>query len=464
MKIRTRLVFWYFFTSLILLLIFSVGTYWGMRHLLLTSLDEDLIRVKNDIINSYNPETNTFEVFSHPYYLEEEFSNFYLILYNSSNKEIFKSNLVDKVSLHLPSLNYDTTYTTTAKILKQPIPFKSENNQAEFRLIGSTVVKNDNLIGYLIIGESFERIHESMDKLLQVLLFGICFITLVIFVLSYFLTERSLKPLDVLIDQAKKLGHENLGERLKIVNPEDEIGKLTEVLNNLLKRLQDAFDKQQEFMADAAHELKTPLTVLRTHWEGELNNKEIPEEFKLKLVQDIETITRLSKLINNLLLLTNSEYMQFRGEFEKLDLTELLKDVIANSSVLAELKNQSLKFNYDSSILIDGDKTKLYQLFFNLIDNAVKYTPENGKITVTLSRDQSYVITEIRDTGIGIPSNDLPFIFRRFYRVHKDRSKKMGGNGLGLAIVKLITQIHNGKISVESKIDEGSAFKIMLPI
>jgi signal transduction histidine kinase len=464
MKIRTRLVFWYFFTSLILLLIFSVGTYWGMRHLLLTSLDEDLIRVKNDIINSYNPETNTFEVFSHPYYLEEEFSNFYLILYNSSNKEIFKSNLVDKVSLHLPSLNYDTTYTTTAKILKQPIPFKSENNQAEFRLIGSTVIKNDNLIGYLIIGESFERIHESMDKLLQVLLFGICFITLVIFVLSYFLTERSLKPLDVLIDQAKKLGHENLGERLKIVNPEDEIGKLTEVLNNLLKRLQDAFDKQQEFMADAAHELKTPLTVLRTHWEGELNNKEIPEEFKLKLVQDIETITRLSKLINNLLLLTNSEYMQFRGEFEKLDLTELLKDVIANSSVLAELKNQSLKFNYDSSILIDGDKTKLYQLFFNLIDNAVKYTPENGKITVTLSRDQSYVITEIRDTGIGIPSNDLPFIFRRFYRVHKDRSKKMGGNGLGLAIVKLITQIHNGKISVESKIDEGSAFKIMLPI
>ena len=240
MKIRTRLVFWYFFTSLILLLIFSVGTYWGMRHLLLTSLDEDLIRVKNDIINSYNPETNTFEVFSHPYYLQEEFSNFYLILYNSSNKEIFKSNLVDKVSLHLPSLNYDTTYTTTAKILKQPIPFKSENNQAEFRLIGSTIVKNDNLIGYLIIGESFERIHESMDKLLQVLLFGICFITLVIFVLSYFLTERSLKPLDVLIDQAKKLGHENLGERLKIVNPEDEIGKLTEVLNNLLKRLQDA--------------------------------------------------------------------------------------------------------------------------------------------------------------------------------------------------------------------------------
>jgi signal transduction histidine kinase len=111
-----------------------------------------------------------------------------------------------------------------------------------------------------------------------------------------------------------------------------------------------------------------------------------------------------------------------------------------------------------------GDKTKLYQLFFNLIDNAIKYTPEKGSIYISVKEEQNYAVIEIKDNGIGIPAEDLPHIFRRFYRVHKDRSKKMGGNGLGLAISKLITEIHNGEISVRSQVGEGTSFTIKLPI
>jgi signal transduction histidine kinase len=463
MKIRTRLVFWYFFASFILLLIFSIGTYWGMRHLLFNSLDEDLNRVKDDIVESYNPETNSFKVFEHPYYLEAELSTFYLILYDSSDKIIYKSDIVDKLNLHLPLINSDTTYIATAKILNQPSSFKTKNNETQFRVIGRTIIRDSNIIGYLVIGEPFEKIYESMDKLLEVLLFGIGFATLMIFILAYFLTERSLQPIEDLIDQTSKISHQNLNERLDIQNSEDEIGKLTGVLNDLLKRLQDAFEKQQEFMADAAHELKTPLTVLRTHWEDELNNKDIPENFKLKLVQDIETITRLSKLINNLLLLTNSEYSQLRKEFEKFDLTEMIKDVVTNSAILAELKNQTLTFNEASSIFINGDRNRLYQLFFNLIDNAIKYTQDSGRINISLKSENKLVVIKIDDNGIGIPSEDIPFIFERFYRVHKDRSKKWGGNGLGLAIAKLITQIHEGEISVESRVGEGSSFIVKIP-
>ena len=216
-------------------------------------------------------------------------------------------------------------------------------------------------------------------------------------------------------------------------------------------------------MADAAHELKTPLTVLRTHWEDELSSKELPENFKEKLVRDIETITRLSKLINNLLLLSNSEYGMLRSDFEKLDIAELVAEIVSNTVVLAELKNQTINLIEKTSVFIEGDKTKLYQLFFNLVDNAIKYTPEKGLIIISVKMENHLARVEIKDNGIGISEKDLPHIFRRFYRIQKDRSKKLGGNGLGLAIVKLITDIHNGEIKVESQLGKGSTFIVNIP-
>ena len=464
MKIRTRLVLWYFFVSLILLLIFSIGTYVGMRHLLFNSLDEELIDKKEEIAESYNPTTNSFEILKHPYFIETDLSNFYIILYNNSGEILLKSKIVNRVVVSLPESRADTIYNTTAKINKKPTRKNNINNKAEFRIIGTTLLKDGKKVGYLIIGQSFERLYEAMDKLLIVLLFGVGLATLIIFLFSYFLTDRSLKPIDKIIAQTQQISHQNLSERLDVQNPADEIGRLTTVLNDLLRRLQEAFDKEQEFMADAAHELKTPLTVLRTHWEDELSNKELPDLFKEKLVQDIETITRLSKLINNLLLLSNTEYFQLRSEFEKLDLPLLINEVISNTTILAQLKSQTINTLELSQIFIMGDKTKLYQLFFNLIDNAIKYTPEKGSIYISVKEEQNYAVIEIKDNGIGIPAEDLPHIFRRFYRVHKDRSKKMGGNGLGLAISKLITEIHNGEISVRSQVGEGTSFTIKLPI
>ena len=464
MKIRSRLVLWYFFTSLILLLIFSLGTYLGMRHLLLISVDDELIEKKNEIFESYNPESESFEVLDHTFYIENELSNFYLILYNNQDQVIFKSKKVSVAEIKLPSTKIDTSFTTAAKIITKSSASDKNTDQAVFRILGNILKYNGKKVGYLFVGQSFEKLYESMDTLLYVLLFSIGITTLIILILSYFLTERSLKPIDGLINQAQQISRDNLNERLDVENPEDEIGRLTNVLNSLLGRLQNAFDKEQEFMADAAHELKTPLTVLRTHWEDELSNDKLPNNFKEKLVKDIETITRLSKLINNLLLLSNSEYSQLRADFERLNLTELILEVVGNTRVLAELKNQTINTKDLTSVFVEGDKTKLYQLFFNLIDNAINYTPENGNIDITVKKEKKIAIVEVKDDGIGIPEYDLPNIFRRFYRVHKDRSKKLGGNGLGLAIVKLITDIHNGEIEVESTLEKGSSFIIKIPV
>ena len=464
MKIRTRLVLYYFFASLVLLLIFSIGTYLGMRQLLLNSLDDELEQMRDDILSSYDKNTNSFEILSHPFFVTTELSNYYLVLYDTDNRSIFESKAVKLTDVKLPHDPVDTNYTATAELKSSSITANRSNKYAKFRIVGSKLYNDGKEIGYVLIGQSFEKLYESMDKLLSVLLFTIGITTLIILILSYFLTERSLKPIDNLIEQAKQISRDNLNDRLDIENPEDEIGKLTNVLNGLLKRLQDAFEKEQEFMADAAHELKTPLTVLRTHWEDELSNKNLPDEFKEKLVKDIENITRLSKLINNLLLLSNSEYGVLKADFENLELSELIKDVVSNTTVLAGLKNQSITLVEITPIFIEGDKTKLYQLFFNLLDNAINYSNENGNINVSVKKESRNALVEIKDNGIGIPKDDLPNIFRRFYRVNKDRSKKSGGNGLGLAIVKLITDIHNGEILVESEIGKGSSFTIKIPI
>jgi len=164
------------------------------------------------------------------------------------------------------------------------------------------------------------------------------------------------------------------------------------------------------------------------------------------------------------LLLSNSEYGVLKVDFENLDLSELVKDVVDNTTVLAELKNQTINLVELTPVFVEGDKTKLYQLFFNLLDNAINYTREKGNINISVKRENRMALVEFQDNGIGIPDNDLPHIFKRFYRVHNDRSQKLGGNGLGLAIVKLITEIHSGEIQVESQVGKGSSFTIKIPI
>jgi signal transduction histidine kinase len=281
---------------------------------------------------------------------------------------------------------------------------------------------------------------------------------------GFYLTTKSLRPIDIITNRARQISHSNLADRIKIYNEDDELGKLSIVLNDLFDRLHKAFISQQEFLADAAHELKTPLSVLRLHWESEINNPALTLDLKEKLVQDVETISRLSHLINNLLLLSKTESITANFEFKSLNLDEILSEVIADADILAKFKEQEIVIVDSSAAEISGDKLRLYQLFFNLVDNAVKYSPERENIYISLRVEGDSAIVEIKDNGSGIPPEDLPNIFERFYRVHKDRARKSGGSGLGLAISKLIVESHGGSIEVASELTKGSTFRVILPI
>lgn len=471
MKIRVRLSLWYFFITLAILLVFNLGTYFTMNRLLLNALDDELNIITTSIEFNYDPLSNSFgDLEIEAYNISRHLKKFYLIIYNSSREPIFRSPLASMISLNIPLVQQSREEGFTVEKNEREIPSFQMNGQKDrdemirFRAISRKLFYRSEQIGWATLAMPIGDVEESLNKLLKILIGGSVVAVLMLAVGSYFLTRQSLSPVAAITRKAKRIGHSSLNERIEVLNKEDELGKLSIILNDLFERLQKAFETQKQFLSDVAHELKTPLSILRAHWEGEINNPDLPDELKEKCVQDVETITRISHLINNLILLSQTEEIQSNFEMAPLQIDDLIKSVIEDAQILSEAKSQQLNIIDMKPVKIKGDKIRIYQLFFNLIDNAIRYTPESGKINVTLTPDDQYAIVEVEDNGVGIPAEDLPHIFKRFYRVQKDRSRKTGGSGLGLAICKLIAEAHNGQIEVQSEVGKGSRFRVRLPV
>jgi len=471
MKIRLRLSLWYFSITLVILLLFSLGTYFAMQHLLYQAMDEELDMILDDIEVSYNPATAHFEYLDHQsHILSRYLKQFYLMIYDSSHETVFSTTLAELVTFNLPAPQSQVERGYTVTLHKRDIPTlyivgaRQNENEMTFRILSRKLFHQNQQVGSAVIAMPMEDIEDSMEKLLAILVSGSLLIVVLIGAGSYFITRQALHPVTDIIHKARQISYSSLDERLPVYQENDEIGQLSSVLNSLFERLERAFQSQQQFLADAAHELKTPLSILRAHWEGEINNPELTLDMKERLVQDIETITRLSHLINSLLLLSKTEQIQSSFEFAPLQLNELLQEVLSDTQVLADAKNQTLSLIELQPAQIMGDQTRLYQLVFNLIDNASKYTPDEGNIWVILRTEAGTAYLEIRDNGVGIPEESLPHIFDRFFRVQKDRARKTGGSGLGLAIGKLIAEAHNGTIEVSSRMNEGTSFVVRLPL
>ncbi len=469
MKIRHRLALWYFGVTLAILVIFSFGTYWSMKRLLFSALDDELSVVADAVERTYDPLTLSFRTDDRSVYVRSPYlKNLYLVVLDAEGRPVFRSLLAEHLTLGI-ALSEEKTRGTTIRERppEQVPPAAAAGAPAEqflaFRAISRRLMYETRPVGWAAVALPIGDIEGSLNHLFRVLLFGIVAVTVMVGAGSYLLTNQTLHPLNEITQKARHIGHDRLGERIPVRNPSDELGRLSVVLNQLFERLQNAFESQQRFLADAAHELKTPLSVLRAHWESELNNPRLSLELKERIVQDTETITRLNHLINNLLLLSRTEAIQSSFEFEPLRLDALLGEVIADAKMLAETKSQEIDAGDLPPVDLFGDRARLYQLFFNLLDNASKYTGEGGRISLRANVDDSMVSIAVEDNGPGIPAEDLPHIFKRFYRVQKDRGRKTGGSGLGLSICELIARAHHGSIDVESEVGRGSTFTVRLP-
>ncbi len=317
--------------------------------------------------------------------------------------------------------------------------------------------------GVIQVGTSLEYVQASMQNLLLILLISVPTLIFVAGLAGYFLAGKALKPIRDIATTTRHITAHNLDERITVEVARDDIGQLSQTINEMLDRLSQAFLKVTQFSADASHELRTPLTILRGEVEIGLRGDRSAAEYRDILVSNLEEIERMSKIVSDLLLLSRSDMGQEVLSRESVDLRELVQELINQLAMLAEQKNIVLTGDIRPVPLVLGDKLRLRQMAANLVANAIRYTSEGGRVNVRLEGVAEGVKLVVEDTGIGIPKADLPRIFDRFYRVDKARSREEGGSGLGLSIVKWIVDAHHGDITVESVVDEGTIFTVVLP-
>jgi signal transduction histidine kinase len=231
----------------------------------------------------------------------------------------------------------------------------------------------------------------------------------------------------------------------------------------MIERLEESFNQIRRFTSDASHELKTPLTILRGEIEIALQTQKKPEQYQIILASALEEAERLSNVVETLLELSRADAGQVKMTFQEQNIAKLIMDISEDAEILAEQKNIWVEKRIPQTVTATFDSARLHQAILNIVDNAIKYTNENGKISIELTEDEKYAILKVSDTGIGIPKNQLPYIFDRFYRVDKARSQETRGTGLGLSIVKWIIDVHKGKIDIKSQLHYGTSFTIKIP-
>ncbi len=317
---------------------------------------------------------------------------------------------------------------------------------------------------FVVVGQSLKELHQAQHQLLLLLAISNPLALVLAFFGGLLIANKALKPVDRLTRAAERIGRGNLSERVEETRTRDEIGRLAATFNEMISRLEQAFERERNFTANASHELKTPLAILRGDIEVTLRRDRDAQEYRRVLGSSLEEIERLTKLTDDLLTLARSDAGEKMLEFEPVRLDELADEAYAYMRQLAE--SVSLTLTYDrpaSPALVEGDPKRLKQLLVNLLDNAIKYTPAGGRVKLAISADQDSVVIEVSDTGRGIPAETLPHIFDRFYRQSDPRDSRVTGFGLGLAISRWIAVAHGGTIAAKSEPGKGSLFSVRLP-
>jgi signal transduction histidine kinase len=277
------------------------------------------------------------------------------------------------------------------------------------------------------------------------------------------LAGLTLKPVNSMINTLRQITAENLKLKIHIPDTKDEIKRLADTFNDMIERLDRSFSSQQNFIQDISYELKMPLLTLMQDVKAALKKPHSKEEYDNILRRGLEEAEKFSFIIEELLMLAKFDNSQMPLEIKKIDLTKLIGIVAGEARHAAEEKDIALSSFLQDTIILDGDELQLKTLFTNLLDNAIKYTLRKGKIVVAVHKDKKFAKIAVSDTGIGMPEDELTYIFDRFYQINKTRIGK-GSFGLGLSIAKSIVESHKGKIFAESQLGEGSVFMVTLPI
>ncbi|MDP8924567.1 MAG: ATP-binding protein [Chloroflexota bacterium] len=305
---------------------------------------------------------------------------------------------------------------------------------------------------------------SALDELLLLFATAVPLTLALAVAIGLFLAGRALDPIDRITRMAARINADDLSRRLGLPPRDDEVGRLAATFDTMLDRLDRAFRRQRQFTADASHELRTPLAMLRGQIELALDRPRSAEEYEATLVSLGDDVRRMEGLLGDLLTLARADAGRLPLVPEPLDLADLATDVAAAMEPLASARGVRLTRSGGGALPIVADQTRLTQLLVNLLDNAVKYTPDGGTVTVSTGRDAGQAILSVADTGIGVAPEHLPHLFERFYRADAARARAEGGAGLGLSISRWIAEAHGGRIDIESRLGEGTTVTVRLPV
>jgi heavy metal sensor kinase len=454
-SLRWRLTGWYVLLLAGVLLLFSAGTYLAVRKLLRDNLDDGLAHQAELIVQAVTIERGEPMLPREARLAERRSNDFFLRLYRGDGALVFAD---VREGQKLPELS---------DALEEALRGEDEFSQARvggstFRIATYPVIRDGRVVGALQIGLSMGDVEETLWTLLKVLLALAPALLMLASGGGLFLANRALRPIDRITRTAQRISAENLGGRIGLHGPDDEVGRLAWTFDAMLARLEAAFERQRRFTADASHELRTPLTAILGQIDVALERPREAESYRKTLTTIREQAQRLARLVGDLLFLARADAQSVPLVVEALDTAALLRAVVAQVEPLAVARDLRLELT-SVPLKVHGNEDDLIRLFLNLLDNAIRYTPPGGRIALSCTSGSGEIAIHISDSGPGIAPEHLPRLFDRFYRVDRGRNRTHGGSGLGLTIAQSIAQAHGGQIAVESVVGQGSTFTVTLP-
>ncbi len=494
------LIFYYTIAVVIAITAFGFYSYYSVSDELYSNLTKEIVFTTNNIErisgkyikelsppSAYSNKTESTNTLPESLRILNDLSSIIphglLQLANNSNKIIFKSEKLGKTTLPILPSGGSALQTEDSQMPGQPI--ENSNNidpESDVILSGETTgMPGDSaLMEYEIGGQayllfvkrtdnmvvSFAIPFNNNNEILKELTSRMVWAAIVIIIISLtvmHLTARTRKrPLLSIQKTADRISSNTLDLRFPESGGNEEIAALTTKLNKLIERLEKSYKRIKQFTSDASHELRTPLAILRGELEIALLKEKSVEEYEIIITSALEEVNRLINVVETLLELSRADSGRVSMNFQKGNMSSLLKDIAEDAEILAESKNTSVSTSIDPGIEFNFDSIRMHEAILNIIDNAVKYTPTGGSLKLGLQEFEGYAEITVSDNGIGIRKDQLDKIFERFFRIG-DNSQKIQGMGLGLSIVRWIVDAHNGKVLVESQPGIGTTFSIRLP-
>jgi heavy metal sensor kinase len=449
-SVRLKLTVWYMSAMIAVLAVYAGVLLWALQRSASLNLDERLrgdFRWAAEMAEQRPDGTLTwFETTSTD---DEDLP--WLQVWTPSGQLLFKTAAVERLPI-VESSSLAARADNSIEVVRHRVPIRVLSGPSH--VAGKPVV--------IQVARSEAVMRQNVRDLLVTLLLGLPLAVAVAGVGGYSLARRALAPVERIVERARSVTADQIGERVTADNPNDELGRLTSVINDMLERLESSFSQMRRFTSDVSHELRTPLTAIRSVGEVALRGEPSAEQLRGVVGSMLEEADRLAILVDRLLMLSRAETGQARLSAAPIDLRALAEQVVAHLSVLAEEKGQVLQLEPGGPARCLGDPAVLRQALINLVDNAIKYTPNGGQILLRLAVHAREAVLEIADSGPGLEPGTAARVFDRFYRGENPADAGVAGVGLGLAIAKWAVEVNGGRLTVDSRPGQGSTFRLAL--